>query len=150
MIRETIARGLVPCFGVFDLGDTRILSAFAAAGLVRQPVLLQINFFCDLMTGPTPSIEALDSILAEWRRRDVDTEVFLFVRAMPDRESYEALFSAAIDRGVHPRVGLGDNPHLFERNSHMVEHAIEMVRRKGLEPVSASELRTRVGAGSYA
>ena len=93
MIRETIARGLVPCFGVFDLGDTRILSAFAAAGLVRRPVLLQINFFCDLMTGPTPSIEALDSILAEWRRRDVDAEIFLFVRAMPDRESYEALFS---------------------------------------------------------
>jgi uncharacterized protein (DUF849 family) len=149
VIRETIARGLVPCFGVFDLGDTRILSAFAAAGLVRQPILLQINFFCDLMTGPTPSIEALDSILAEWRRRDIDTEIFFFVRAMPDRESYEALFSAAIDRGVHPRVGLGDNPHLFEQNSHMVEHAIEMVRRKGLEPASASELRSRVGVGSY-
>ena len=107
----------MPCFGVFDLGDTRILSAFAAAGLVRRPVLLQINFFCDLMTGPTPSVEALDSILAEWRREMSMRRSFSSCRAMPDRESYEALFSAAIDRGVHPRVGLGDNPHLFERNS---------------------------------
>jgi len=148
VIRETLARGLVPCFGVFDLGDTRMLSAFAAARLVPQPVLLQINFFCDLMTGPTPSIDALDAVLAEWRRRDLDSEIFLFVRAMPDRESYEALFEAAIDRGVHPRVGLGDNPHLFERNCDMVEHAIEMAGRKGLEPVPAAALRARLGAST--
>ena len=144
VIRETLARDLVPCFGVFDLGDTRMLSAFVAAGLVPQPVLLQINFFCDLMTGPTPSVDALDSMLAEWRRREIDSEVFLFVRAMPDRASYEALFEAAIDRGVHPRVGLGDNPHLFERNCHMVEHAMDMASRKGLDPVSPDELRARI------
>jgi hypothetical protein len=147
VIRETIARGLVPCFGVFDLGDTRMLSAFVAAGLVPQPVLLQINFFCDLMTGPTPSIAALDAILAEWRRRDIDSEIFLFVRAIPDREGYEALLEAAIDRGVHPRVGLGDNPHLFERSSDMVEHVIEIAARKGLVPVPPDELRTRSNVG---
>jgi hypothetical protein len=44
---------------------------------------------------------------------------------------------------VHPRVGLGDNPHLFERNGDMVEHAIEMAARKGLVPVSPTELRAR-------
>ena len=32
----------------------RMLSALAAAGVVPQPVMVQINFFCDLMTGPTP------------------------------------------------------------------------------------------------
>jgi uncharacterized protein (DUF849 family) len=148
VIRETIARGLVPCFGVFDLGDTRMLSAFVAAGLVPQPVLLQINFFCDLMTGPTPSVAALDAILAEWRRRDIDSEIFLFVRAMPDRAGYEALLEAAIDRGVHPRVGLGDNPHLFERSGDMVEHMIEIAGRKGLVPASPTELRTRSNVGT--
>jgi 3-keto-5-aminohexanoate cleavage enzyme len=144
VVRETLVRGLVPCFGVFDLGDTRMLSAFVAAGLVPQPVLVQINFFCDLMTGPTPSIDALDAILAEWRRREIDSELFVFVRAMPDRASHDAFFEAAIDRGVHPRVGLGDNPHLFERNSDMVEHVVELVSRKGLVPASPAELRSRI------
>ena len=144
VVRHTLARGLVPCFGVFDLGDTRMLSAFVAAGLVPEPVLVQINFFCDLMTGPTPSIDALDAILAEWRRRDIDSELFVFVRAMPDRASYDAFFAAALDRGVHPRVGLGDNPHLFARNSDMVEHMVELASRKGLVPASPAELRSRI------
>jgi uncharacterized protein (DUF849 family) len=148
VIRETLARGLVPCFGVFDLGDTRMLSAFVAEGIVPQPVLVQINFFCDLMTGPTPSIEALDAILTEWRRRDIDSELFVFVRAMPDRESYERFFDAAMDRGVHPRVGLGDNPHLFERNSDMVEHMVELASRKRLTPASPAELRARIRQSS--
>jgi uncharacterized protein (DUF849 family) len=144
VIRETLRRGLVPAFGLFDLGDTRLLSAFVEQGLVPQPVVVQINFFCDLMTGPTPGIEALDALLVEWRRREIDSEIFVFVRAIPDRESYEAIFDAALDRGVHPRVGLGDNPHLFSRNADMVEHAVEMARRKGLEPVTANELRARI------
>jgi uncharacterized protein (DUF849 family) len=150
VIRETLRRGLVPAFGLFDLGDTRLLSAFVAAGLVPQPVVVQINFFCDLMTGPTPSIESLDALLTEWRRRDIDSEIFVFVRAMPDRASHDAFFEAALDRGVHPRVGLGDNPHLFSRNVDMVEHAVELAQRKGFEPVSPNELRARIAQPSVA
>jgi 3-keto-5-aminohexanoate cleavage enzyme len=146
VIRETIKCGLVPFFGLFDLADVRMLSAFARTGIVPQPVLVQINFFFDLIRGPTPSVAALDAFLAEWRRVEVDSELCLFVRAMPDRASYEHLFEAAIDRGVHIRVGLGDNPHLFPngRSVDMVEHAIEMASSKGLKPATPADLRARV------
>ena len=70
--------------------------AFARTGLVPQPVLVQLNFFCDLMRGPTPSVAGLDAFLAEWRRVVVDSEVCLFVRGMPDRESYEELLEAQL------------------------------------------------------
>ena len=152
VIRDTIGCGLVPFFGLFDLADARILSAFALNGLVPQPVLVQINLFFDLLRGPTPGVAALDAFLAEWRRVEVDSEVCLFVRSMPDRQSYERLFAAAIDRGVHIRVGLGDNPHLFPggRSADMVEHAIEMATRKGLTPVTPAELRARIKVASRA
>ncbi len=146
VIRDTINCGLVPFFGLFDLADVRMLSAFARKGLVAQPVLVQINFFFDLIRGPTPGIAALDAFLAEWRIAEVDSELCLFVRSMPDRQSYERLFEAAIDRGVHIRVGLGDNPHLFPngRSADMVDHAVEMASRHGLKPVTAAELRARI------
>jgi 3-keto-5-aminohexanoate cleavage enzyme len=38
VVRETIKNGLVPFFGLFDLADARMLSAFARTGLIPQPV----------------------------------------------------------------------------------------------------------------
>jgi 3-keto-5-aminohexanoate cleavage enzyme len=150
VIRDTIACGLVPFFGLFDLADVRMLSAFARNGLLRQPVLVQINFFFDLIRGPTPGIAALDAFLAEWRIAEVDSELCLFVRSMPDRQSYERLFEAAIERGVHIRVGLGDNPHLFPngRSADMVDHAVEMASRRGLKPATPAELRSRINVAA--
>ena len=146
VIREVLHRNLVPFFGLFDLADARLLSAFARTGLVPQPVLVQLNFFWDLMRGPTPTIAGLDAFLAEWRRVPVDSEVCLFVRGMPDRESYERLLDAALDRQVHLRVGLGDNPHLFptSRNADMVEHAVDLASKKGLTPATPADLRARI------
>jgi 3-keto-5-aminohexanoate cleavage enzyme len=151
VIREVLKRDLIPFFGLFDLADARLLSAFARTGLVPQPVLVQLNFFCDLMRGPSPGVAALDAFLAEWRRIPVDSEVCLFVRGMPDRESYEELLVAALDRGVHLRVGLGDNPHLFNSggNADMVEHAVEMASRKGLTPATAADLRARLQLSTF-
>jgi 3-keto-5-aminohexanoate cleavage enzyme len=146
-IRAVLARGLAPFYGVFDLADVRLLAAFAKAGLTPQPVLMQINFFYDMIRGPTPSLEALDAFLAEWRRHGIDGEVCLFVRNVPDRATYQALFEGALDRGVHPRVGLGDNPALFGAvsNADLVAHAVEMAGRRGLSPVTPNELRARAG-----
>jgi uncharacterized protein (DUF849 family) len=135
---------VVPFFGLFDLGETRLLSAMAATGLVPEPVVVQLNFFADKMIGPTPGVPALQAFLAEWAYRPVDAEIWLFVQAMPDRDRYDALLSAAIDLGVHIRVGLGDNPHLFARNHEMVEHAVDLAGKHGLTPASPAELRTRL------
>ena len=149
-IRKVVAAGLVPVFGVFDVVDMRLLAAYAAAGVVPQPVMIQINFFYDMIRGPTPSVEALDAFLTEWCRARIEAEICLFVRAVPDRATYETLFQAALERGVHPRVGLGDNPALFgaATNADLVAHAVEMAQRRGLTPVTPNELRQRIGVKS--
>jgi 3-keto-5-aminohexanoate cleavage enzyme len=151
-IRKVVAAGLIPFFGLFDLVDMRLLGAYAAAGFVPRPVLIQINFFYDMIRGPTPSVEALDDFLGEWRRTGIEAEICLFVRAVPDRATYEALFQAALERGVHIRVGLGDNPTLFGQatNADLVAHAVEMVEKHGLRPVTPTELRWHIGVRALA
>ncbi len=146
VIERTLAHDLVPFYGVFELRDVRVLAHYARLGLTPQPVAVQINLFCDLMTGPTPSVAALDAFLAEWPD-DLDHETCVFLRGMPDRASYEALLDAALARGIHIRVGLGDNPHLFPgaTNAEFVEHGVELVGRRGLTPVTPTELRDRLG-----
>jgi uncharacterized protein (DUF849 family) len=149
-IGKVVSAGLVPFYGVFDLADMRLLAAYAAAGFTPRPVLIQINFFYDMIRGPTPGVEALEAFLTEWGRSGIEAEICLFVRAAPDRAAYEALFEAALERGVHPRVGLGDNPTLFGRatNADLVEHAAEMALRRGLAPLTPLELRQRIGLKS--
>jgi uncharacterized protein (DUF849 family) len=147
VIVRTVEAGLVPFFGLFDVADARILSAFALEGIIPTPVLVQLNFFWDLLRGPTPTVGGLDAFLNEWRRHDIDSEVCLFVRDAPDRDTYEALLHAALDRGVHLRVGLGDNAALFSTwtNADMTDFAVDIASRHGLRPATPKELRARVG-----
>lgn len=147
IIDRTLREGLVPFFGVFELNDVRFLAALARANVIPTPVLVQINFFCDLFRGPTPSLAGLDAFLAEWRRVPIDSELSVFVRNMPDLELYESFLSGALDRGVHIRVGLGDNPHLHPTatNEDVAWWAREIIERKGLSLVTPRELRARVG-----
>ncbi|HPG28441.1 MAG TPA: 3-keto-5-aminohexanoate cleavage protein [Myxococcota bacterium] len=145
-IEEALRRGFVPFFGVFNLSDVRLLAAYAGEGLIPTPVLVQINFFADLMWGPTPSIEALDAFLWEWRREPIDSEISVFVRGLPDFATYEYMVDAAFDRGISMRVGIGDNPAIFDGdNGAMVEHFVERAARRGFEPVTPDGLRKRVG-----
>ena len=146
VIRETLHRKLVPFFGVFELSDMRLLAHWARLGLLPTPVLVQINFFGDLMKGPTPSLAALDAYLVEWPS-DVDAEICAFARMMPDVASYESFFDGALDRGIHFRCGLGDNPHLWPdaTNADVVEHTRSRLERRGFTPATPNELRSRVG-----
>lgn len=147
VIVRVVDAGLTPFFGLFDLADARLLAAFALEGIIRTPVLVQINFFWDLMRGPTPTVAALDAFLAEWRRHDIDSEVCLFVRNAPTRAAYEDLLRAALERKVHLRVGLGDNAALFPgwTNADMVRHAADLVAAHGLQLAGPDDLRGRVG-----
>ena len=137
--------GRPPFFGVFDLVDMRLLAAYAAEGLVPQPVLVSINFFCGLMWGPTPSIEALDAFLIEWRRQPIDSEISLFVSGLPDMRTYEYFQEASLDRGISMRVGLGDQATIFPGdNAAMVEHYIKLLARRGFSPANPTDLRRRI------
>lgn len=149
VVEQSLRRGLVPFYGVFELSDVRLLAHWAREGLIPQPVLVQINFFCDLMKGPTPGVAALKAFLDEWPRDEIDSEVCVFARGLPDRSTHDGLFDAALERGVHMRVGLGDNPHLFPgaTNADLVEHAQERIAHHGFRAVTPAELRLRVGIG---
>jgi uncharacterized protein (DUF849 family) len=146
-ITGVLNEGFVPFFGLFDLADARLLMAFALQGYVPQPVLIQINLFCDIATGPTPGVAALDAFLSELSDRRVDKEICVFVRSAPSVDEYEALLNAALERGIHLRVGVGDNPQLYpdRRSADMVRSAVGLAQAKGLTPVTSNELRTRVG-----
>lgn len=145
-IAEVRARRLTPFFGMFNMSDMRLLGHYAAEGLIPAPVLVQINFFCNLMWGPTPSVQALDAFLAEWRGHAIDAELCLFVVGLPNLREYEYFQEAALDRGVSFRVGIGDNPGLFAGGSpQMVDHYISLLARRGFSPASPDDLRRRVG-----
>lgn len=146
VIAESYRRGLTPFFGLFDLGDVRLLAAFARQGLLKTPVLWQINFFTDLVMGPYPSVAALDAFLAEWGEA-ADCEIAVYAHNLPSVEAHDALLLAALERGVHPRVGLGDSAKIFPHasNADVVARTAEMVARRGLRPISPAELRARAG-----
>ncbi len=145
VIRETLRRGVLPCFGLFELGDARVLAAFAAAGVVTPPLLIQLNFYWDRLVGPTPSVAAIDAYLDEWSRLAVDAEICLSVQHLPDRETYDRLMTAALVRRIHIRAGSGDNPRVFASNAESVEHTVDLAIRQDLTPVTPAELRLRFG-----
>lgn len=145
-VQEVLDRGYTPFFGVFNMADLRLLGAYAREGLIPKPVLVSINFFCDLMWGPTPSIEGLDAFLWQWRHMDVDSEVNLFIAGLPDMKTYEYFQEATLDRGISMRVGMGDHAAIFPGgNAQMVDHYVDLLIRRGFTPATPNDLRQRAG-----
>lgn len=145
-VQQVLDRGYTPFFGVFNMSDLRILGHYAQEGLVPKPVLISINFFSDLMWGPTPSIEGLDAFLWQWRHMNEDAEISLFVTGLPDMKTYEYFQEATLDRGISMRVGLGDQPSIFAGgNAQMVDHYVDLLIRRGFAPATPNDLRQRVG-----
>jgi uncharacterized protein (DUF849 family) len=66
---------------------------------------------------------------------------------MQDRGRTEELLLAALDRGMHIRVGIGDNPTAFptQTTAELVEWAVELASTRGLKPASPSDIRRRYG-----
>jgi uncharacterized protein (DUF849 family) len=146
VIAEVYRRGLVPIYGVADLAEIRLLAALARGGFLRPPVLLQINFYAQLMLSPYPSTTALDAFLHEWGK-GIDCEIAVFVQGLSDRAEYERFLDACLDRGLHPRVGLGDAAEIYHDvpNAALVEQLAEKAAKRGLSPVTPAELRSRIG-----
>jgi uncharacterized protein (DUF849 family) len=59
----------------------------------------------------------------------------------------ETLLRAALDRGLHVRVGIGDSPyaHPAASNPELVARAVELVRAAGYEPATPAAVRSRLG-----
>ncbi len=69
---------------------------------------------------------------------------------MMDAGRSEDLLRAALERGLHVRVGIGDSPyaHPTATNAHLVARAVHLVREAGYEPATPADVRARLGLGT--
>ena len=138
--------GLVPTFGVFDLGGTRTLALLIEAGLVREPVLVKFFLSGAWAVGPFPSEAALDFHLTQLPE-GLDVEWIAVPYSLDDPALIERLCRHAIERGGGVRVGIGDNPMAAPdaTNAAWVERAVGWTEAAGRPVASADDVRARLG-----
>jgi uncharacterized protein (DUF849 family) len=143
-LAELLRRDLVPVFVCFEMGDIRWAMHLARAGVIPQPVLVQVQLFGDMLWGPTPSPASLDALLSELQA-GVEWEVFVSAQRLRTAAELDRLTARALERGVGMRAGLGDHPLLFPhaRNVELVERAVERLQAAGLQPATVADLRAR-------
>jgi len=143
---EMRARGVQPTVNVFDVGEARWLALAVRAGMFPVPLYVKL-FLCEqLVTGPFPDehgIEAYASQLAP----ELDLECTIVPYTMMRPEHAESVLRAALARGFHVRVGIGDSPYAYPEmsNAELVARAVALVREAGFEPASAADVRARLG-----
>jgi uncharacterized protein (DUF849 family) len=138
--------GLVPTFGVFDLGGTRTLALLIEAGLVREPVMVKFFLSGAWAVGPFPSEAALDFHLTQLPE-GLDVEWIVVPYSLDDPALIERLCRHAIERGGGVRVGIGDNPMADPdaTNAAWVERAVGWAEAAGRPVASADDVRGRLG-----
>jgi uncharacterized protein (DUF849 family) len=138
--------GLVPTFGVFDLGGTRTLALLLEAGLVREPVLVKFFLSGSWAVGPFPSEAALDFHLTQLPE-GLDVEWIVVPYSLDDPALVERLCRHAIERGGGVRVGIGDNPMADPgaTNARWVERAVGWAADAGRPVASSDDVRARLG-----
>ncbi len=138
--------GLVPTFGVFDLGGTRTLALLAEAGLLREPVMVKFFLSGSWAVGPFPTEAALDFHLTQLPA-DLDVEWIAVPYSIADPALIERLGRHALERGGGIRVGIGDNPLAdpAATNAVWVERAVGWAEAAGRPIASSDDVRRRLG-----
>lgn len=138
--------GVVPNIAIFSVTDLRWVLLAARAGLFRQPLNLKMFFSDRWVSNNEPDPAILDFLLSRIPA-DIDHETVVAPYAMSSTERCEALWDAALERGLGVRTGLGDTPLLFPdaTNPELAERLIVRVRKHGLEPATTAEFRARCG-----
>jgi 3-keto-5-aminohexanoate cleavage enzyme len=138
--------GVRPTVNVFDVGEARWLTLAIRAGMFPGPVYVKL-FLCEqLVNGPFPDAAGIDAYLSQLPP-ELDVECTIVPYTMMDAGHAETVLRAALARGLHVRVGIGDSPHAYPatRNADLVTRAVELVREAGLEPATPSDVRARLG-----
>ncbi len=138
--------GLVPTFGVFDLGGTRTLALLAEAGLLREPVMVKFFLSGSWAVGPFPTEAALDFHLTQLPA-DLDVEWIAVPYSIADPVLIERLGRHALERGGGIRVGIGDNPLAdpAATNAVWAERAVRWAEDAGRPVASSDDVRRRIG-----
>lgn len=138
------ALGLTPSIAAFELGELRWAVLALRSGVLAPPLWLKVFLNDTWVRGPAADEVGLDAFLSQLPR-DVDAEVTVVPYEMADGERTWELLDAALARGHHIRVGIGDNPGAFPdaTNAELVERAVELARRHGLEPATPAQVLAR-------
>jgi 3-keto-5-aminohexanoate cleavage enzyme len=140
--------GLVPTFGVFDLGGTRTLALLAEAGRLQEPVMVKFFLSGSWAVGPFPTEAALDFHLSQLPD-GLDVEWIAVPYSIDDPALIERLCRHALERGGGVRVGLGDNPLADPdaTNAEWVDRAVGWAGAAGRPVASSDDVRRRIGVG---
>jgi 3-keto-5-aminohexanoate cleavage enzyme len=147
ILDDVYERGHVPTVCVQELGDLRWTRLALEAGILRPPVALKIFVMGKYVRGPEPSPAGLDAMLSHVTP---EMEATVVPSRMTSPQVTEDLLRHALDRGVHVRVGIGDNPQAFptQTNAELVEWAVELVHQAGLQPATPDEVRSFFHTGA--
>jgi uncharacterized protein (DUF849 family) len=138
--------GMVPTFGAFDVGCSRILAMLAQSGRIDGPVLHKVFLSEGWAVGPLPSEAAMDLHVAQLPA-DLDVEWIVVPYASSDAAMVEALARAALDRGGHVRVGIGDSLSADPdaTNADLVERVVGWAKDAGRPVAEPPAVRARLG-----
>jgi len=142
------ARGMTTTFGAFDVGCSRILSMLHDSGRLTRPVVHKIFLSEGWAVGPKPSVAALDLHLAQLPA-GLDVEWIAVPYSHHDPAVVEELGRAALERGGHVRVGIGDSPaaNPTASNAELVERVVAWAADAGRPVATPEQVRARFGLG---
>ncbi|MDQ2650348.1 MAG: 3-keto-5-aminohexanoate cleavage protein, partial [Actinomycetota bacterium] len=134
-------RGLIPSIGAFELGDVKWAVLAARSGLLPTPLCLKLFLNDSWVRGPFADIAGLEAFVSTVPD-DVPAEITIVPYEMASAERCWELLDAALERGFHIRVGIGDNPSAFPdaTNAELVEQAVALAAKHGLTPATPDQV----------
>ncbi len=148
MLAHYDSRDLVGILAVFEPGHLRTIMALLDTGLGQRSIL---KFFLSgrWLHGPLPDPDGLDTYLRmlDALRGDREIEWFCVPSGLESPADVDALVCAALQRGGHVRVGIGDNPIAAagRPNRELVEHVVALAAKFGRAPASPRDVLHTVG-----
>ena len=138
---ETIrASGVRPYVALWNVSSIRVSAAFVEAGLLEQPLYGGIVLSeSGLFAGNPGSVRGLEAMIDF-----IPPDLSLHWSVVCVGGNLFPLVGAALERGGHIAIGLGDYPYPelgTPRNADLVERIAQMAREVGREIASPSEAR---------
>ncbi|MFA5882472.1 MAG: 3-keto-5-aminohexanoate cleavage protein [Acidimicrobiia bacterium] len=140
------ARAMVCTFGAFDVGCSRILAMLHDSGRITRPVVHKIFLSEGWAVGPKPSEAALELHVAQLPEA-LDVEWIAVPYSHHDPAVVERLCRAALERGGHVRVGIGDSPaaNPTASNAELVGQVAGWAADAGRPVATPEQVRARLG-----
>ena len=146
---ETIrASGVRPYVALWNVSSIRVTAAFVEAGLLEQPLYGGIVLSeGGLFAGNPGSVRGLEAMIDF-----IPSGLALHWSVMCVGGNLFPLVGAALERGGHIAIGLGDYPYSelgTPRNADLVERIAQIAREMGREVASPPEARRILGVAQH-